>query len=67
MDVRDRFPDPQGHRGVETVLFNSTGFQIGKVDSGNFEEKFTEIRETIDRGEIALNYCPENVILKECL
>jgi hypothetical protein len=50
MGVRDHFPDPQGHRGVETVLFNSTGFQIGKVGPDNFEQQFARIRDTVYRG-----------------
>jgi hypothetical protein len=66
MGVRDRFPDPQGDRGVETVLFNSKGFQIGKVGHENFEEKFAAIREMIYKGKMASNQCPESGMLTEC-
>jgi hypothetical protein len=65
MGVRDHFPDPQGHRGVETVLFNSTGFQIGKVGPDNFEQQFARIRDTVYRGTILhLIIIHENEILK---
>jgi len=50
MEMRDRFPDPQGHRGVETVIFNSQGYQVGKIGPGNFEQKWGTIRETVYRG-----------------
>jgi len=52
MGQRDHYPDPQGHRGVETVLFNSTGFKLGKIGPDNFERQWGRIRDTVYRGTL---------------
>jgi hypothetical protein len=53
MGMRDRFPDPHGQRGVETVLFNSNGFRIGKVGPYNFENQWNTIRDTVYQGKFS--------------
>jgi hypothetical protein len=55
MGMRDRFPDPEGRRGVETVLFNSSGFRLGKVGPDNFEAQWTRIRDMVYRGKPSLS------------
>lgn len=51
MEMRDRFPDSEGHRGVETVIFNSKGYRVGKIGPGNFNQKWETIREAVYRGK----------------
>jgi hypothetical protein len=51
MGTRDRFPDPQGHHGVETVLFNSSGVRLGKIGSRNFDQQWASIRDMVYRGK----------------
>jgi hypothetical protein len=53
MGMRDRFPDPEGHCGVETVLFNSDGFRLGKIGPHNFEQQWTKIRDIVYRGKLS--------------
>jgi len=51
MGPRDHYPDRQGHRGVETVAFNSQGFQLGKIGPENFDQQFGRIRDAVYRGK----------------
>jgi hypothetical protein len=51
MGMRDHFPDPQGHHGVETVLFNSGGFRLGKIGPHNFNQQWAKIQDMVYRGK----------------
>jgi hypothetical protein len=51
MGMRDRYPDPQGNRGVETVLFNSLGFRVGKIGPTNFDSQWRKIRQAVYDGK----------------
>ena len=51
MEIRDRYPDPQGHRGVETVIFNTTAERLGKIGPSNFESQWGRIRDKVYSGE----------------
>ena len=57
METRDQFPDPNGHRGVETVMFNSSAMRLGKIDHLNFEQHWATIRDRVYSGESALWGC----------
>jgi hypothetical protein len=50
MAARDRFPDPEGHQGVETVVFNSSGFRLGKVGTYNFDQQWQKIQDKVLEG-----------------
>lgn len=50
METRDQFPDPNGHRGVETVMFNSSAMRLGKIDHLNFEQQWATIRDRVYSG-----------------
>lgn len=49
MSMRES-PDPQGHRGVETVMFNTCGYRVGKIGPDNFEQQWAKIRQTVYEG-----------------
>jgi hypothetical protein len=51
MGMRDRYPDPQGNRGVETVMFNSYGYRVGKIGPANFDFQWRKIREAVYSGK----------------
>ncbi|KAF7982305.1 hypothetical protein HWV62_28984 [Athelia sp. TMB] len=50
MEIRDRYPDPQGHRGVETVIFNTTAERLGKIGPSNFESQWGKIQHKVYSG-----------------
>jgi hypothetical protein len=49
MEPRDRFPN-MGGPGVLTFMFNSRGFEVGKMRRENFEQMWTLIRNTVFTG-----------------
>jgi hypothetical protein len=51
MGMRDQYPDPQGNRGVETVMFNSFGYRVGKISPANFDSQWRKIRDTVYEGK----------------
>jgi len=50
MGTRDRYPDPRGNRGVETVMFNSFGYRVGKISPANFDSQWRKIRDAVYEG-----------------
>ena len=57
MEVKKRYPDlpylEDVNCGVETVMFNSYGYRVGKINATNFEARWTEIRDAVYSGK----YC----------
>lgn len=49
--MRDRYPDPQGHLGVETVMFNTYGSRVGKINPHNFDSQWAKIRQEVYNGK----------------
>jgi hypothetical protein len=54
MEVKKRYPDlpylEDVNCGVETVMFNSYGYRVGKINATNFEARWTEIRNAVYSG-----------------
>lgn len=57
METRDQFPDAQGLRGVETVIFSSDARRIGKLGPWNFELQWHTIENTVRLGEFLGFWC----------
>lgn len=51
MEARDQYPDPQDHKGVETVTFSTSAERLGKVDHLNFESQWRRIQHRVVPGE----------------
>lgn len=51
METRDQYPDSQGHKGVETVMFNSASERLGKIDHVNFETQWQRIQARVYGGK----------------
>jgi hypothetical protein len=50
MESRDRFPN-MGGPGVETFMFNTQGYEVGKIRRENFEQMWTLIRNAVFAGK----------------
>lgn len=49
MEVRDSYAN-QGGAGVETVTFNNFAVSLGKINFNNFEAKWQQIEQLVQRG-----------------
>lgn len=56
MDTRDQYPDPQGHKGVQTVTFNTIAESLGKTNHLNFESQWQKIHDRVYDGKLPSSF-----------